>query len=340
MSFQSPACFWLFVPLVIVGFLYFWMRKKKRASLQYSSLSHLKLHIQKSGSTLRSQFLYLPFFLKFVALAFVVLALARPQTADSKVKKNVEGIDIMIVLDVSDSMLIEDMKPLNRIEAAKDTIRKFIKNRVSDRIGLIIFAGEAFTMVPLTLDYEVLLKRVDDISTAQDQHIKDGTAIGVALANAANRLKDSVAKSRVMIFATDGESNSGTIDPDTGLEIARGYGIKIYSIGIGTDGAKRIPVFHTDIFGNKVKTYEPFEDSVNDDLLSRMASETGGKYFRANKEDSLQKVFSEIDHMEKVKIDVNKYVRYNEEFPRFLIWAVIFYALGWLLAATWLRSTP
>jgi Ca-activated chloride channel family protein len=340
MTFQSPEYFFLFIPLILVGIFYFWQSKKKQASLQYSSLSHLKIHLQKAGRTSKSYFYNVPYLLKFIGLAFVILALARPQTADSKVKKNVEGIDIMIVLDVSDSMLIEDMKPLNRIEAAKDTIRRFIKSRVSDRIGLIIFAGEAFTMVPLTLDYDLLLKRVDDITTAQDAHIKDGTAIGVALANGANRLKDSVAKSRVMIFATDGESNSGTIDPDTGLEIAKGYGIKIYSVGIGTDGPKKIPIYHMDVFGNKVKTYEPFEDSVNDELLGRMASETGGKYFRANKSNSLQLVFSEIDNMEKTKIDVNKYVRYNEEFRRFLAWALGFYALGWLLSVTWLRRAP
>jgi Ca-activated chloride channel family protein len=339
-TFQSPLFFLLFIPLVLVGIYYFWQSKKKQASLQYSSLTHLKSHFQKVGRPLKSYLYNLPYFFKWVAMGFVILALARPQTADTKVKRNVEGIDIMIVLDVSDSMLIEDMKPSNRIEAAKDTIRKFIKSRTSDRIGLIIFAGEAFTMVPLTLDYDMLLKRVDDITTAQEAHIKDGTAIGVALANGANRLKDSTAKSRVMIFATDGESNSGTIDPDTGLEIAKGYGIKIYSVGIGTDGPKRIPVFHMDVFGNKVKTYEPFEDSVNDDLLGRMASETGGKYFRANKANSLQLVFSEIDNLEKTKIDVNKYVRYNEEYRRFLIWAFVFYMSGWLLSVTWLRRAP
>ena len=340
MTFQSPLFFLLFIPLIFIAGIYFSMQKKKQASLQYSSLGHLKANLKKTGTTWRIRLHHFPYFLKVAALGFVILALARPQTSDTKVKKNVEGIDIMIVLDISDSMLIEDMKPLNRIEAAKDTIRRFVKSRLTDRIGLIIFAGEAFTMVPLTLDYDLILKRVDEITTAQEKHIKDGTAIGVALANAANRLKDSVAKSKVMIFATDGESNCGTIDPDTGLEVAKGFGIKIYSIGIGTDGPKKIPIFHTDIFGNKVKTYEPFEDEVNADLLGRMASETGGKFFRANKEDSLQKVFAEIDHLEKVKIDVNKYVRYNEEFRRFIYWAIGFYLLSWLLSITWLRRVP
>jgi Ca-activated chloride channel family protein len=145
-------------------------------------------------------------------------------------------------------MLIEDMKPLNRIEAAKDTLKKFVQARTSDRIGIVIFAGESFTLVPLTLDYELILSRVAEITTAQEARIKDGTALGVALANAAGRLKDSTAKSRVVIFMTDGENNSGTIDPETGLEIAKGYGVKIYSIGIGRDGPTKIPIYQKDVF--------------------------------------------------------------------------------------------
>lgn len=336
MTFQSLWAFFLLLPLFLVLALYFLKRNKKQASLQFSSLKQLKV-VELS---FRARLMHLPLILKVLALVLVIIALARPQTADSKVKKNVEGIDIMIVLDVSDSMLIEDMKPSNRIEAAKDTIRKFVKSRLTDRIGLVIFAGEAFTMVPLTLDYELLLKRVDDITTAQEARIKDGTALGVALANAANRLKDSVAKSRVMIFATDGENNSGTIDPETGLEVAKGYGIKIYSIGIGRDGPTKIPIYQKDIFGNKVKTYQPFESTVNEDLLGRMAKDTGGKYYRASREDSLQQVFSEIDRLEKTKIDINKYVKYNEQFQNLLLVAILLYGLGWLLSVTWLRRVP
>lgn len=336
MSFASPIAFFLLIPLFLVAALHFWQRRKKEATLQYSSLMELK-NIQQ---TLRARLFHLPFFLKVMALIFVIVALARPQTSDTRVKKNIEGIDIMIVLDVSDSMLIEDMKPNNRIDAARETITRFVKSRTSDRIGLIIFAGEAFTMVPLTMDYDLLLSRVAEIKTAQEARIKDGTAIGVAVANGANRLKDSTAKSRVMIFATDGENNSGTIDPETGLEIAKGYGIKIYSIGIGRDGPTKIPIYQKDVFGNNVKTYQPFESTVNENLLGRMASETGGKYFRASREDSLGGVFTDIDRLEKTKIDVNKYTRFKEEYPKFLWFALAFYLASWLLTATWLRRVP
>jgi len=232
------------------------------------------------------------------------------------------------------------MKPLNRIEAAKDAMAKFVKSRTSDRIGIVIFAGESFTLVPLTLDYDLILSRIKEITTAEVARIKDGTAIGVGLANAAGRLKESTAKSRIMIFATDGENNSGTIDPETGLSIAKGYGVKIYSMGLGRSGPTRIPIYTRDVFGNKVKTYQPFESTVNVDLLQRMASETGGKYFRADQEDSLQKVFREIDQMEKTKIDVNKYVRYSELFPIYLKMGLFLYLLGLALRLTWLRRVP
>jgi len=288
----------------------------------------------------KAKLMILPTALKFLSLFLLILALARPQKSDTQVKKNIEGIDIMIALDISDSMLIEDMKPLNRLESAKETLKNFVNKRSNDRIGVIIFAGESFTLVPLTLDYELILSRVEEIATAQQAHIKDGTAIGVALANAAGKLKDSTAKSRVMIFMTDGENNSGTIDPDTGLDIAKGYGIKIYSIGIGKDGPTRIPIYQIDVFGNKVKTYQPFESTVNEDLLGRMGKETGGKYFRANKEDSLGGVFNEIDRLEKTKIDINKYVRYEEVFKDFLLPAILFYLLAIFLANTWLRRQP
>jgi Ca-activated chloride channel family protein len=262
------------------------------------------------------------------------------EAAKETIKKNVEGIDIVIALDISDSMLIEDMKPLNRLEAAKETIKKFIEGRSSDRIGLVIFAGESFTLVPPTLDYQLILSRVDEITTAASARIKDGTALGVALANAAGRLKDSQAKSRVVIFMTDGENNSGTIDPETGLEIAKGYGIKIYSIGIGKDGPTRIPIYTRDIFGQKVKTYQPFDSTVNEDLLGRMAKETGGKYYRASKEDSLRGVFKDIDSLEKTKIDVNKFTNYTEKYPPYLVMAIIFYLAGLLLGRSWLRRVP
>lgn len=336
MEWRNSEFFLLLIPLLFFAGWFFWKSKEKKATLQLGSLQTLK----KLNLGWRAQLIALPSVLKFLGLIFLIIALARPQSPNTKIKKNIEGIDIMIALDVSDSMLIEDMKPLNRLEAAKETIRRFIEKRSSDRIGLVVFAGESFTAVPLTLDYQVLFERVRELTTAASAHIKDGTAIGVALANAAGRLKDSQAKSRVVIFMTDGENNSGTIDPETGLEIAKGYGIKIYSIGLGKDGPTRIPIYQKDFFGNKVKTYQPFESTVNEELLGRMGSETGGKFFRATRDDSLSGIFDEIDRLEKTKVDVSQFTRWTEHFQSYLFWAVIFYFSGFLLSITWLRRNP
>lgn len=336
MTYHSAWAFWLILPLIAVIAWVLWNRKKKLPTLQFGSVEVLK----SIKPSMRSRMMELPTLLKALALIFAIWALARPQETNTKVKKNVEGIDIVICLDVSDSMLIEDMKPLNRLEAAKETINQFIEGRSSDRIGLVVFAGESFTLVPPTLDYQLIQQRVAEIASASSAKIKDGTALGVAMANAAGRLKDSQAKSRVMIFMTDGENNSGTIDPETGLDIAKGYGIKVYSIGIGKDGPTRIPVYSRDIFGQKIKTYQPFESTVNDDLLSRMAAETGGKYYRATTEGALKKVFNDIDSLEKTKIDVNKFTNYTEKYPPYLVTAIILYLVALLLGRSWLRRVP
>lgn len=336
MSFHSKQAFLLLLPLVFVLIWTMWRRRQKTPTLQIGSVALLKT----VTPTLRSRLSYLPQVLKFFGIVFAIIALARPQISNTKVHKNVEGIDIVICLDVSDSMLIEDMKPLNRLETAKDTIRDFIEGRTSDRIGLVVFAGESFTLVPPTLDYQLILQRVQEISSASSARIKDGTALGVAMANAAGRLKDSQAKSRVMIFMTDGENNSGTIDPETGLEIAKGYGIKVYSIGIGKDGPTRIPVYARDVFGQRVKTYQPFESTVNEDLLKQMATDTGGKYYRATSEGALQKVFQDIDNLEKTKIDESRFTSYTEEFPPYLVIGIFLYLLGLFLGQSFLRRVP
>jgi Ca-activated chloride channel family protein len=272
-----------------------------------------------------------------VALGCLIAALARPQKADTRVKKNVEGIDIMMVLDVSDSMLIEDMTP-NRIEASKKMIAQFIKKRVSDRIGYIIFSGESYTRVPLTLDYNLLLQSVAE--TKISRNIKMGTAIGVALANGVARLKDSTAKSRVMVFLTDGENNSGTIDPETALEVAKGFGIRIYTIGAGVDGEAQLPIETVDAFGRKVKTYQPIHSTVNDNLLGKMASETGGKYYRATTTDALSKVFNDIDRLEKTKIDVNQYTKYDELYQKWALAGIWLSIASLVLGQTILRRAP
>jgi Ca-activated chloride channel family protein len=336
MIWASPWAFFLFIPLAIVLAWDYLRRQRKTASLQYSEVSVFK----SVPPSLRMRFMFLPKLLQMAGICFAILALARPQTTNSEVRRDVEGIDIMICLDISDSMMIEDMKPENRLEAAKDTLIKFINGRTSDRIGVVIFSGESFTLVPLTLDYHLLKDRISKLTTAQDAHIKDGTAIGVGLANAVGRLRESTAKSRIIIFATDGGNNSGTIDPDTGIAIAKGYGVKIYSIGIGKDGPTKIPIYQKDIFGNTVKTYQDFEDPVNVDLLTRMATETGGKFFRADQEDSLPKIFSEIDHLEKSKVEQKSYVRYTEQFEKFLWIAIVLFGFSLLLGKTYFRRLP
>lgn len=336
MQWKDTYYLWLLVPLLLATAWTLFKYKDNNSSFKFSTVTILR----NSRQSIKVLLNRLPFLLKILGLIFIIVALCRPQTADTKIKTNVEGIDIVIAFDISDSMLIEDMKPLNRLEAAKEKIQEFVKNRTTDKIGVVIFAGEAFTLVPPTLDYDLILSRIGEITTAQDARIKEGTALGVGLANAVSRLKDSQAKTRVVIFMTDGENNSGTIDPETGLELAKGYGIKIYSIGLGKDGPTRIPIYVRDFMGNKVKTYQPFESTVNEDLLSKMASQTGGKYFRATREDSLKGVFENINKLEKTKTDVNKYTKYTEQFPKYLLIGIIFYTLSWFLQSTWLRRVP
>ena len=333
MKWASPWAFAILIPLILALFYFLVRQSKNRGTLKFST----SLILKKSQNSLRQKLIFLPLFLKVGATALAIIALARPQQANSKVNRNVEGIDIMVALDVSDSMEIEDMEPQNRIEAAKSVIRNFMKGRTSDRIGLIIFAGESYTRCPLTLDYKVLLDSLGSVTT---DNIKQGTAIGVALANAVARLKDSTAKSRVLVLLTDGENNSGTIDPATATEIAKGYGIKIYTIGLGRDGDSKMPVFITDAFGRKIKTYQAIHSTVNMELLENIAKETGGKSYRAADSDTLKKVFTEIDKLEKTKIEVSQYVKYSENFVPWLTAAFFLYLLQFILSVTFLRRNP
>lgn len=330
----SPWAFLLLIPLAAIAFWIWYARRRRTATLQFSSLAGFL----KSHRGYRAKLVWLPAIVKVAALILAVLALARPQRADTKIKRNVEGIDIVIVFDISDSMLIEDMEPENRMESAKQTMANFIKGRVSDRIGLVVFAGESYTRVPMTLDYPLLLHNLSEVEPARN--IKMGTAIGLGLANGVARIKDSTAKSKVIILMTDGENNSGTIDPETAIEIARGYGIKVYSIGMGRDGDAQLPVMVEDVFGRKVKRYRPIHSSVNDALLTKMAQTTGGKYWRAITGDALREAFKEIDSLEKTKIETSQFTRYAELFPPYLRWAVILYIAAVFLGTTILRKGP
>jgi Ca-activated chloride channel family protein len=334
LSYATPFAFFLFIPLLAVTA---WMiiRAKRRPTVLFSSLEFAKT----LTPSLRARLRWLPAALMIASLACAIVALARPQKADTKIKKNVEGIDIMLTLDISDSMVIEDMPPYeNRIEAAKKICAEFVEGRPNDRIGLVVFMGEAFTRVPLTLDHALLLQSLKELKISRN--IKMGTAIGSALATSVGRLRDSKAKSRIIVFATDGENNSGTIDPDTALDIAKGYGMKIYAIGIGKDGDAQLPVESVDAFGRKVKRYQPIHSTINDDLLGRFASETGGTYRRATDGNTLRKVFKDVDSLEKTKIDVSQYTKYAELFPPWLTAAVWLAIAGLFLGQTVFRRVP
>ncbi|OQW47916.1 MAG: hypothetical protein A4S09_14045 [Proteobacteria bacterium SG_bin7] len=333
MSLASLWALLFFIPFIGVIVFSFTRKTPENGSLQFSYLGDYV----KRFKTLRTRLTPLPKYLKFLAVALAIIALARPQQSSDKLNRNVEGIDIMLALDVSDSMLIEDMLPDNRMESSKRVIRDFIKGRVSDRIGLVIFSGEAYTRVPLTMDYPILLDNLSKVVTTRN--IKMGTAIGVALASAVGRLKDSTAKTRVIILATDGENNSGTVDPMTALQIAKGYGIRVYTIGMGKDGDAQLPIVTKGPGGIDIKRYQPIHSKINDELLTQLAEETGGKYYRAITTDALSGVFKEIDRLEKTKVEISHYTRYAELFPSYLRWALIFYLVAAFLAATWLRRS-
>ena len=328
---------WYFSLLVLVAGLVYWFfrnHRKMHASIQFSAVSRFR----GLAPGLRVRLMGAPALFKFLALVFFVFALARPQESSTRIKRNVEGIDIMISLDISDSMLIEDMQPVNRMESAKKIIKEFIEGRVSDRIGLVVFSGESYTRMPLTLDYEVLQKTLKE--TEPSTNMKMGTAIGVALANAVGRLRESTAKTRVAILVTDGENNSGTIDPETALKIAQGYGIRVYTIGMGIDGDAQLPIYTQDAFGRKVKRYQPIHSKINEELLGKIAQTTGGKFYRASTTDALKGVFSEINDLEKTKIDVSKFTRYTELFPTYLAIALMLYIASFVLGRTVLRRSP
>lgn len=322
----------IFIVFIIVAAVVHFLRRKQR----YGALPLSTLPIAKAVSpSLRSRLKYLPELLKYLGLIFVVVALARPQKTDEKISRNVEGIDIMIALDISHSMLIEDMKPTNRLESAKKTIIEFVERRISDRIGAVVFSGESYTRVPLTLDYALLKKNLSEVETSTN--IKMGTAIGVALGNAVSRLNESTAKSRVVILLTDGENNTGLIDPQTALKIAKGYGVRIYTIGVGRDGQAQLPIYSTDMFGRKVKRYQPIHSKVNEPLLKQLADDTGGKFYRATNTKNLEEVFTDINTLEKTEIEEDRYTRYTELFEKYLFWAFVFYFLGLLLQTTVLK---
>ena len=329
MHWKFPLAFWLLIPWAVLVCYYFLHGRKKKSSFRVSLLSGVNLK-----RTFRSRLVELPAVLQFASLFILILALARPQMVDTQLNRSAEGIDIVIVLDTSDSMLIEDMNPGNRIESAKTVIKSFINGLVYDRVGLIVFAGESYTKVPLTLDYGVLLSSVDEVKVSHyDPYIKKGTAIGVALANAVARLRKSSAKSKVVVFLTDGEDNVGVITPQTALDIVKQYEIRVYTIGVGgRAGSTRIPREIRDHAGRKRIIYQRLETKINEELLKKIAQETGGKYFRANNVEALEVIFSEISQLEKSVMEMAEWKEYKDLFPGLLEKATLLYLIALLLS--------
>ncbi len=301
-----------FLILVPVIFVYYWFRGKKRQpSIKYSSL---KIFNQFKPS-FKERFRHLPAVLRALGVGLLIVALARPQTFSSGQNINAEGIDIVMLLDISGSMIAEDLKP-NRLEAAKNVIDKFIDGRTSDRIGLVIFSRDAFTQCPLTIDYSVLKNLLSKVKTGM---IPDGTAIGNAIADGVNRLKDSEAKSKVIILLTDGQNNAGEVDPITAAHIAKTFGIRIYTIGVGTRGQAPYPVQTP--FGTR---YQMVPVDIDEGVLQQIAQITGGAYFRATDNKTLNDIYNRIDKMEKTKVEITSYRHAKELY------------LGWLGAGVFL----
>ncbi|MCQ2323695.1 MAG: VWA domain-containing protein [Paludibacteraceae bacterium] len=294
MSFANPAYLLLLLLLIPVIGWYIWQLHDQDASIQMSSSSTLS----REPKSLRVYLLHVPFVLRVAVIVLLSLALARPQLSNRWSKESTEGIDIMMALDISGTMLAEDLKP-NRLEAAKAVATDFVIDRPNDQIGLVVFAGESFTQCPLTTDHAVLVNLFKSVKFGM---IEDGTAIGLGLANAINRMKDSETKSKVVILLTDGSNNRGEIDPQTAAEIANTYGIRVYAVGVGN---------------------MMMDSEFDEETLRQIASTTGGTYFRATDNSSLKKIYEEIDQLEKTKLRVREFSKRTEHFAPFLIAAVM-----------------
>ena len=281
--------------------------------------------------TLKQRLRHLPFLLKSIASVLLIIALARPQSSSNWEESTTEGIDIVLSMDISGSMLARDLKP-DRLEAAKDVAINFISKRKNDRVGLVVFAGESFTQCPLTTDHNVLINLFQDVKSGM---VDDGTAIGMGLATAVNRLKDSKAISKVIILLTDGVNNSGMVPPLTAAEIAKKFGIRVYTIGVGTEGFAPYP-FQTP-FGVQ---YQDVEVRIDEATLQDIATLTNGKYFRATNNNSLKEIYKSIDKLEKSKIEVTKFHKRTEEFFPLALSAFILLLLGFILQITYLKQIP
>jgi len=327
MTFHNPEYLFLMLLIIPVIFWYIWELQKSDASLQISTHRSLKqFPISK-----KIKFRHILFVLRVLVLVSLIIALARPQASNSWRTQNTEGIDIMMALDLSGTMLAEDLKP-NRLEAAKAVASEFILSRPNDNIGLVVFARQSFTQCPLTTDHAVLINLFNGVKWGL---IDDGTAIGLGLANAVNRIKDSKAKSKVIILLTDGSNNCGDIAPITAAEIAKTFGVRIYTIGVGTNGIVNIPV--PTPLGVQ---YQQVQSEFDAKSLKDIANLTGGKYYNATDNNKLRQIYQDIDKLEKTKISVQQYSKKEEQFYMFAMFAFVFLILEILLRNTLFRKIP
>ena len=327
MEFLHPEYLYLLLLLIPLIVWYVMRLSKTQASFKLASA----LAFKEVKSDFRVYMRHLPFALRLISMALIIIVLARPQSVSSWEETETQGIDIVMALDVSGSMLSQDLQP-DRLQAAKKVAAEFITDRKNDNIGLVIFAGESFTQCPLTTDHKVLLNLLNEINFGM---IEDGTAIGLGLANSVNRLKDSSSDSRVVILLTDGTNNSGQIAPLTAADLARSYGIRVYTVGVGTKGMAPTPV--NTPYGIRMQNM-PVD--IDEKTLTEIAAMTGGQYFRAQDTEGLRQVYEEIDEMERYLINVQNVTRRQELFLPFALFAMGLILLELLLRRTWLRNIP
>jgi Ca-activated chloride channel family protein len=324
-TFLHPGFFWLFALLPLAIGWYIWQREKQTATLTISTLNGFK-----AAPSVLAKLKPVLFAFRLLALSFMIVALARPRTVDVNNKiSTTKGIDIVMAMDVSGSMLARDLKP-NRLDALKKVAAEFVDNRPNDRIGLVVYAGEAYTKTPVTSDKELVKEAIKSVRY-DDQVLQDGTGIGVGLATAVNRLKDSKAKSRIIILLTDGVNNSGFVDPRMGAAMAKEHGIKVYTIGIGTNGKAEFPYAKKP---DGTFVYQMMDVTIDQDLMKEIAKTTDGTYFRATSNSKLKEIYEQINKLETTEIEEQKFYNYDEKFRPWL-WA----AFGLLLAEAVARKT-
>jgi Ca-activated chloride channel homolog len=326
-EFAQPYFLYLLIIIPLLCIWYWYKRKKYKPDIQLSTTAGF----ENTPISLRQRLYHGLFIIRMLVLALLIVAFARPQTSSSSQDVTIEGIDIVMSIDISGSMLAEDFKP-NRLEAAKNVASEFIQGRPNDRVGLVVFSGETFTQCPLTTDHAVIRNLFKDIKSGM---IEDGTAIGDGLATAVNRLKDSKAISKVIILLTDGVNNMGALDPLSAAEIAKLFGVRVYTIGVGSLGTAPYPIQTP--FG---KRYQDMEVKIDEVLLKEVAQLTDGKYFRATSNKKLREIYGEIDKLEKSKIDVTEFKKMKEEYLIFALIAMILFAFEIILRNTVYKTTP